>query len=129
MSIEFKNPEGVAPPVASYRHVAIVSGASRLLVLAGQVGQAVDGSFPVTVEQQFEQALDNVLAIVTSEGGSAASVARLSCFLTEPPKNFAEIASSMQRLFPDGPPAMSWIYVAGLFAPNVKVEIEAIAGL
>ena len=30
---------------------------------------------------------------------------------------------------PHGPPAMSWIRVVGLFRPEVKVEVEAIAAV
>ena len=35
----------------------------------------------------------------------------------------------MDKAFPNGFPAMTLIYVAGLFAPHVKVEIEALAAL
>ena len=34
-----------------------------------------------------------------------------------------------KKHFPAGPPTKSWIYVAGLFRPDVKVEIEAIAAV
>lgn len=129
MTVKLKTPGGVAPPVAFYQHLAVVEPSSRMLVLAGQVGQAIDGSFPDTVEAQFQQALDNILTIVKSEGGGPESIARLTCFLTSAPESFAEVGDAVQRTFPNGLPAMSWIYVAGLFAPHVKIEIEAIAAV
>jgi enamine deaminase RidA (YjgF/YER057c/UK114 family) len=129
MALAFRNPPGVAPPAAGYRHVAVVPQGQRLLVLAGQVGNRLDGSFVEDLEGQFDQALANVLAIVASEGGTAADIARITCFLVEPPKDFSRIGAALKSVFTAGPPAMSWIYVAGLFRPDVKVEIEAIAAV
>lgn len=129
MPISFNNPDGVAPPVAFYSHVAVAPAGARLLALSGQVGQRVDGSFPDSVEGQFEQALANILAIVTAEGGDAASIARLTCFLTERPGDRAALQATMAKTFPNAYPAMTLIYVAGLFASHVKVEIEALAAV
>jgi hypothetical protein len=39
-----QRPQGVAPPLGAYSHLAIVPGGARLLVLAGQTGHATDGS-------------------------------------------------------------------------------------
>jgi 2-iminobutanoate/2-iminopropanoate deaminase len=129
MPVELKNPPGVAPPVAFFSHVAVVPAASRMLVLSGQVGSGLDGAFAETLEGQFQQALDNILAIVGAEGGDARSIARLTCYFTERPKDAPAIAAAMARVFPAGYPAMTWIYVAGLFASHVKVEIEALAAV
>jgi enamine deaminase RidA (YjgF/YER057c/UK114 family) len=129
MSLKFINPETVAKPTAAYSNVAIVPPGRRLLVLAGQVGNRLDGSFVEGLEGQFEQALANVNAIVASEGGTAADVARVTCFLVEKPTDGARIGAAIRGAFPDGLPAMSWIYVAGLFRPDLKVEIEAIAAV
>ena len=68
-------------------------------------------------------------AIVTSEGGSSLDIARITVFLTEKPSDWQSIGEANTKEFPEGPPAMSWIYVAGLFRPDVKVEIEAIAAV
>ena len=56
-------------------------------------------------------------------------VARVTCFFVEKPTDGPRIGAAIKNAFPDGLPAMSWIYVAGLFRPNVKVEIEAIAAV
>src|SRR3954471_18253631 len=83
MSLKFVNPQNVAKPAAAYSNLAIVPPGRRLLVLAGQVGNRLDGSFVDSVEAQFEQALANVNAIVASEGGTAADIARVTCFLVD----------------------------------------------
>ena len=129
MTLKFVNPPAVAPPAAGYRHLAIVPSGRRLLVLAGQFGNRLDGSVVEDLEGQFEQSLANILGIVASEGGIAADIARITCFLVERPTDGARIGAAMKKTFPDGPPAMSWIYVAGLFRPEAKVEIEAIAAV
>ena len=129
MSLKFVNPQTVAKPVAAYSNLAIVPPGRRLLVLAGQVGNRLDGSFVESLEAQFEQALANVNAIVASEGGTPADVARVTCFLVEKPTDGPRIGAAIKSAFPHSLPTMSWIYVAGLFRPEVKVEIEAIAAV
>jgi 2-iminobutanoate/2-iminopropanoate deaminase len=117
MSLKFVNPQTVAKPAAAYSTLAIVPPGRRLLVLAGQVGNRLDGSFV------------DVNAIVASEGGTAADIARVTCFFVEKPTDGPRIGAAIKNAFPNSLPAMSWIYVAGLFRPDVKVEIEAIAAV
>ena len=81
------------------------------------------------MEAQFEQALANVNAIVASEGGTPADIARVTCFLVEKPADGPRIGAAIKNAFPNSLPPLSWIYVAGLFRPDVKVEIEAIAAV
>ncbi|MBH67266.1 MAG: hypothetical protein CMM58_02825 [Rhodospirillaceae bacterium] len=128
MSITFSNPQTAPQPAAGYRNLAIIPGGHRLLVLAGQIGNTMDGSLLETVEDQYEQALKNIMDIVASEGGNASNVARISVFLVKKPQG-KSIQKTNKLYFPDGPPAMSWLYVSGLFRPDVKVEIEAIAAV
>ena len=56
-------------------------------------------------------------------------IAKITIFLTEEPSERSLIGESNRKHFPYGPPAMSWIRVAGLFRPEVKVEVEAIAAV
>lgn len=53
MGVELKNPKGVALPVAFYRHLAVLEASSRVLVMAGQLGQSLDGAFPESVEARM----------------------------------------------------------------------------
>ena len=64
-----------------------------------------------------------------SEGGTSSDVGRITVVLTEKPEGTRKNAETDDKYFPNGQPAMSWIYVAGLFRPDVKVEIEAIAAV
>ena len=104
MSLKFVNPQTVAKPVAAYSTLAIVPPGRRLLVLSGQVGNRLDGSIVEGLEPQFEQALANVKAIVASEGGTAADIARVTCFLVEKPSDGPRIGTAIKKAFPDNLP-------------------------
>ena len=129
MSLKFIDPPDGPPPAASYRHLAVVPAGRRLLVLAGQIGNLSDGTIVEGLEAQYEQALVNINTIVASEGGTSEDIARITVFLVEKPARLGFAREVGKKHFPAGPPAMSWVYVAGLFRPDVKVEIEAIAAV
>ena len=128
MNIKFCNPETVPMPAAGYSNLAIIPANRRLLVLAGQIGNIMNGDILDGIEAQYHQALDNINSIVLSEGGTFKDVARIKIFLTEKPDS-ALIKKSNKHYFLEQPPAMSWIYVSELFRPDVKVEVEAIAAV
>ena len=128
MNIKLCNPETVPMPAAGYSNLAIIPANRRLLVLAGQIGNIMNGDILDGIEAQYHQALDNINSIVLSEGGTFKDVARITIFLTEKPDN-ALIKKSNKYYFSEQPPAMSWIYVSELFRSDVKVEIEAIAAV
>ena len=129
MSLKFVDPPNGPPPAASYRHLAVVPAGRRLLVLAGQIGNLSDGTIVEGLEAQYEQALVNINTIVASEGGTSEDIARITVFLVEKPAKLGFAREVGKKHFPAGPPTKSWIYVAGLFRPDVKVEIEAIAAV
>ena len=129
MPIEKINPPQVAPPVAYYSHLAVVPAGHKLLVLSGQVGNRLDGSIPDSLDDQFELAIQNILAILASQGVGPEDVVKLSCFLSERPQNFVRIGAALRSAFPGKPPAQTFLIVAGLAFPQLKVEIEATAAV
>tara|TARA_A100001037_G_C14559393_1_gene375270 strand:- start:77 stop:469 length:393 start_codon:yes stop_codon:yes gene_type:complete len=129
MSIEFKDPSEAPSPAANYRNLAIVPPEKRLLIISGQIGNRMDGSIVEGIEAQYEQALANINSIVASEGGTSFDIAKITIFLTEELSGRGLIGEANRKHFPNGPPAMSWIRVAGLFRPEVKVEVEALAAV
>lgn len=129
MSIKFVDPPDAPAPAANYRNLAIVPAGHRLLVISGQIGNLMDGSIIGGLEAQYEQSLANINSIVASEGGSSTDIAKITIFLTEDPTDGNLIRQANQKHFPSGPPAMSWIRVLGLFRPEIKVEVEALAAI
>ncbi|MCH2295345.1 MAG: Rid family hydrolase [SAR324 cluster bacterium] len=81
MTIEFLNPEEAPAPAGSYSNLAILPPGKRILVIAGQIGNLIDGSMVDGLEAQYEQTLKNIHAMVTSQGGSKHDIARITVFL------------------------------------------------
>ncbi len=128
MTIETVNPPGVAAPIGQYSHLAVVPAGHRLLLLAGQVGVNLDGTFPETVEDQFDQALANIGAILASQGASFADVAKVTYYFAERPADFARLRQKMADTF-TGSPASTLLFVAGLASRRIKVEVEVVAAV
>ena len=129
MTIEFLNPEEAPAPAASYSNLAILPPGKRILVIAGQIGNLIDGSMVEGLEAQYEQTLKNIHALVTSQGCSKHDIARITVFLTEEPSDWSKIKDANEKYLNQPPPAKTWIYVSKLFKPEVKVEIEALAAV
>ena len=124
------NPGGLAAP-RGYSHGIVAEG--RLLFVAGQIGWNADGAMVGDrFEDQFDQALANVLAVVAEAGGKADAVARLTIFVVDKQEYLSarpvigeRYRARMGRHFP----AMTLLEVKSLLEPGAKVEIEATAVL
>jgi len=124
MAVKRYNPEGVAKPVAYYSHVAEAPAGSKVVALAGQVGNRLDGSFPESMEEQLEVALENVLTLASAAGKGEADVLKIIAFVVDPPTDGPRVAGAFAKAFPSGYPPLTWIYVKALFRPHVKVELD-----
>jgi enamine deaminase RidA (YjgF/YER057c/UK114 family) len=124
------NPPSVAKPVAAYSHVAEVPPGTRLLFLAGQIGNRPDGSLPSTVEDQAVQALDNVRAILAAEGAGPEHIVKMTIYAAARPADMAKIAAKRAEMFRGTmPPPSTWVYVTALARPEYLIEIEAVAAV
>ena len=118
------NPDTVAPPIGAYSHVAIVPPGAQLIALAGQVGNAPDGSLPDTPEEQFENALRNIVRLLESQGATPAHLVKLNSYLVRP-MDLAGVAATRKAILGDVRPASTLVYVPRLAAEHYLVEIEA----
>lgn len=121
------------PQPRGYANGILTAGeGERILFIAGQIGW-VGGAFTTDdLIEQFGLALDNVLAIVRAAGGDAATIARMTVYVTD----LDAYRGSLKRLgglwrekMGRHYPAMALLGVAGLVEPRAKVEIEATAVL
>ncbi len=124
MKIIRKNPENVAPPIGSYSHLSIVPKGADILVLSGQVGTDLDGNIPVTVEEQFRNALNNVTRILSSEGVTSEGIIKINIWLTELIDR-AQFTAIWNEFHKGNPPSTTLAYVSALAQPTLKVEVEA----
>jgi enamine deaminase RidA (YjgF/YER057c/UK114 family) len=129
---EVIDPAALGQP-RGYSNGMLAPAGGRLLFIAGQVGwdseqKIVAGGFAA----QFEQALSNVLTVVSAAGGSAANLGRLTLYVTDKNEYLArmrEVGAAYRRVMGDHYPAMSLVEVAALLETDAKVEIEGTAVL
>ena len=121
---ETRNPESVHGPLGPYSHQIEVSGEQRWLVMSGQVGMTQDGQVPDEATAQFGVALDNVMENVKAAGMGPADVVKLIFYVTEdvPREDRGRL---LAECFGEHRPAMTHLFIAGLAAPHLKVEIDA----
>jgi enamine deaminase RidA (YjgF/YER057c/UK114 family) len=121
--ITFSNPETVHKP-GRYSHAALVSGATKRLVISGQVGTAPDGSILDGAEAQIGQALANLGAILSAHGMAPSDVVKVTVFITER-SLLDSLRTQRATFFGEHIPASTLLIVAGLADPRFLVEIEA----
>lgn len=123
MKVIRKNPETVAPPIGTYTHLTVVPRGADLLVLSGQVGADPEGNIPDDIESQFQNALDNALRILNSEGVTADEIIKMNIWFTESIdwNRFREIVRRFHR---GTYPSMTVGFVSSLARPSLKVEVE-----
>jgi 2-iminobutanoate/2-iminopropanoate deaminase len=93
-------------------------------VLSGQIGMRKDGEVPSSAVEQLELALSNVVRNLEAAAMAASDLVKLTFLLVEEidgPTRGGVIASVLG----EHRPAMTLVYVAGLAAPPLKVEVDA----
>ena len=115
-----------APEAIGPYSQAKVSG--TMLFASGQIpiNPATGEVNGTTIEEQSEQVMKNVAAILEEAGASFESVVKTTCFLADM-GDFAAFNGVYEKYF-TGKPARSCVAVKGL-PKNVLVEVEFIAEL
>ncbi|WP_380676883.1 Rid family detoxifying hydrolase [Salinigranum sp. GCM10025319] len=100
-----------------------------LLFTAGQLPLTPDGELldDESVATQTEQCLENVAAILDSEGLDLSDVLKVTIFLDDI-DDFDEMNETYGKFFDDEPPARSAIEV-GNVPKGAALEIEAVAAI
>ncbi|MBK9031837.1 MAG: RidA family protein [Myxococcales bacterium] len=104
-------------------------GTGRTVFVAGQIGWDAQGVFHSDdLIAQFDQALANVVAVVTAAGAAVTDIASMTVYVTD-------IDGYRARLRELGPvwrarlgkhfPAMALVAVTALVEPRALVEIQA----
>jgi enamine deaminase RidA (YjgF/YER057c/UK114 family) len=129
MSARVLLPAGWAPPVGYANGISVPAG--RIVFVAGQVGWDAQQRFhSEELVPQFEQALNNVLAVLAEAGGGPEHICRMTAYCIDKPAYLAsrrELGRIWQRLMGKHYPAMSLIFVVDLLDTPAKIELEATA--
>lgn len=130
--LQFLNPAGLYDPRPNgYSHVATLRGPARLVFIAGQGGEDVQGRLPADFEGQVRQALHNLQVALASAGAVFSDVARLTVLVVDhSPQRLAVLSQALKARWGDRPtPACTLIPVPRLALDGMLFEIEATAAL
>ncbi|MBQ9422241.1 MAG: RidA family protein [Pyramidobacter sp.] len=118
-AIATKNAPGAIGPYSQ----AIAT--DSMIYTSGQLGLTPEGALPETVEEQAEQSLKNIKAILEAAGSSMDKVVKTTVFLKDM-NDFAVMNGIYAKFFAEPFPARSAVQVAKL-PKDGKVEIEVVA--
>ena len=128
MAIQHLNPPSMFSSPA-FSQGTIVPAGARILYVGGQNGVGSDGKVVGnTLEAQTEQALRNVLAVLTEAGATQADVAKLTIHLVQGGDVSAGFAASL-AVWGAHPTAITVVQVPGFADADKLVEIDAVAAL
>ena len=126
---EFASPDGLAAP-AGYSHVVSIP-AGRLVWTAGQVPLDADRNIVAIGdwEGQTRRVFENLGLALRAAGADWVDVVKLTLFVVD--VSAIEIIRAVRDEFVDttSPPTSTLVQVAGLFHPDVLIEVEAVAWL
>lgn len=124
-------PEGWAPPVGYANGIEVEAG--RIVFVSGQVGWDAQQRFAsAEIAPQFEQALVNVLTVLSLAGGQPRHICRITAYCCDRDAYLRarrELGTIWKRHMGTHYPTMSMIFVADLLDHPAKIELEATAVL
>lgn len=121
MKVERKNYAALGNPVGPYVHATKCNG---MLYVSGLTafGSAAQGR---GMAEQATEIFRQIETVATEEGCTLDALAKVTLFVT----NLDELGALREVLFKaygKNLPASSLVQVAGLFSPEINVEIEAV---
>jgi enamine deaminase RidA (YjgF/YER057c/UK114 family) len=130
--LDVVNPPELGAP-RGFAHGLLAPAGGRLLFVAGQTAAGADSRIArADFAEQFEIALQRVLAVVRAAGGQPAHVTRMTVYVTR----MEDYRSSRPKLrdvwgrhMGTHYPAMAVVQITGLVDEGAHVEIEADAVL
>ena len=108
-----------------------ISAQGRMIFTAGVIGSNEQGMVAsYAFEQQFDQALRNVLAILAEDGAGPEHIVRLTIYITDRAQYLSrrdDLVPVWKGLMGSHYPAIALVEVKGLVNSAAFVEIEATA--
>jgi 2-iminobutanoate/2-iminopropanoate deaminase len=117
--------DGVYPSTPDYVHAMEVSGAGRLLFVAGTMGLDPAGRPGGTVEEQLALVWDNLRAILRSAGMTVGNIVRLTSYLRD--AAYADANAAAREAALGGRAIPTTAVVVQTLSPDWLVEIGVVA--
>ncbi|MTI06104.1 RidA family protein [Roseibium denhamense] len=124
MPVTRQNFEELGLPVGPYTH-AVKAGS--LLYTSGFTAFGTPAQ-PADAKTQTLAVLDQLELVAERSGTSMKELVKVTIFAISP-EDIPGIRDALAARYQDDVPASSLVLVAGLFAPDLKVEIEAVFAL
>ena len=115
----------VATPLGPYSH-AVELRRIAWLYIAGEIGNALDGSMAADIDGQADQTWKNIEAILASAGMGVENLVKCTHYLTRA-DDVAAYGKVRSRHLGDARPASIFVVVTALARPGILVEVEAVA--
>ena len=126
---EILHPAGWSPPIGYSNGIAAAQG--RIVFVAGQIGWNAQQRFETSdLAQQFEKALENIVAVLAEAGARPEHICRMTAYCTDKPAYLAArggIGRAWRRIIGKHFPAMTMVFVTALLDEGAKIELEATA--
>jgi enamine deaminase RidA (YjgF/YER057c/UK114 family) len=126
---EILNPPALADPLG-YSHV-VVAVPGRTIYLGGQTAHDADNKLVGdTIAAQFDQAAANLVTALDAAGATPEHLVSMQIFVTDVAEykgSLDGLADAYQKHLGRHYPAIALLEVKGLYDPEAKVELVAIA--
>lgn len=122
-------PDTMPKPASRYSQLALAEAATRRLEISGQIGIHPDGTLAEGLAAQLDTALANVDRALAAAGMGREHLMKITVYLVpNTPEAVATYRACRDKWVGDAePPAATLLIVAGLAAPSLLVEVDAIA--
>jgi len=127
--IRFLNPDGLFKP-STFSQIAITSG-DTVVYISGQTARDPTSQIVAVgdVKKQAEKVFENLRVAVEAAGGSMEDIAKITTYIVGlKPDDRLWIGEMVKKHFPK-PPAHTLVGISALAAPELLIEIEAVAVL
>ncbi|MBM4439802.1 MAG: RidA family protein [Candidatus Rokubacteria bacterium] len=116
----------IARHSSNVAHGVEVPAGARLLFTNGQTGTRPDGTAPETAAAQIEVAFERIGEVLKAARMTFADVVRFDVYFTDR-ADLPAFVAIRDRIMGAHKPGATFLVVAGLARPGLKIEIEAVA--
>jgi enamine deaminase RidA (YjgF/YER057c/UK114 family) len=117
------SPDAPEPPPDRWSNCLVVDG---IAYVSGMVARGASGLEKMDEYEQAREIFRKIKALLEAAGGKMADVVKVTIYVTDI-KNNTKVWKARAEVFTGNFPASTLVQVAALAAPEIKVEIEAIA--
>ena len=117
------SPDAPEPPPERWSNCLVVDG---IAYVSGMVARGAAGLEKMDEYEQAREIFRKIKGLLEAAGGKMADVVKVTIYVTDI-KNNTKVWKARAEVFTGNFPASTLVEVAALAAPEIKVEIEAIA--